>query len=129
MQRIGTPWLPRVGTTLARCLCCASIAMPVLAALPARAAPPARLDLRPPAAGDFGSAKSAEATGDERRGFARFAAQLGSVPIASRAESLAIHFRHEGLPVAKLWQNEAAFISLGLSPRGKPGIWLVQKTH
>jgi hypothetical protein len=36
---------------------------------------------------------------------------------------------HEGLPVARLFETKSALVHLGLSPRGKPGLWLVQKTH
>jgi hypothetical protein len=35
----------------------------------------------------------------------------------------------EGLPVARLFENKSALVHLGLSPKGKPGLWLVQKTH
>jgi hypothetical protein len=35
----------------------------------------------------------------------------------------------EGLPVARLFETKSALLHLGLSPRGKPGLWLVQKTH
>ncbi|HEY6620498.1 MAG TPA: hypothetical protein VIY68_13190 [Steroidobacteraceae bacterium] len=35
----------------------------------------------------------------------------------------------EGLPVARLFETKSALVHLGLSPRGKPGIWLVQKMH
>lgn len=35
----------------------------------------------------------------------------------------------EGLPVARLFETKSALVHLGLSPRGKPGLWLVQKTH
>jgi hypothetical protein len=35
----------------------------------------------------------------------------------------------EGLPVARLLETKSALLHLGLSPRGKPGLWLVQKTH
>jgi hypothetical protein len=37
--------------------------------------------------------------------------------------------RHEGLPVARLFESKSALVHLGLSPKGKPGLWLVQKTH
>jgi hypothetical protein len=37
--------------------------------------------------------------------------------------------RREGLPVARLFETKSALVHLGLSPRGKPGLWLVQKTH
>ncbi len=35
----------------------------------------------------------------------------------------------EGLPVARLFETKSALLHLGLSPRGKPGLWLVQKTR
>jgi hypothetical protein len=35
----------------------------------------------------------------------------------------------EGLPVARLFESRSALVHLGLSPKGKPGLWLVQKTH
>ncbi len=35
----------------------------------------------------------------------------------------------EGLPVARLLETKSALVHLGLSPKGKPGLWLVQKTH
>jgi hypothetical protein len=41
-----------------------------------------------------------------------------------------VHRVHrEGLPVARLFETKSALVHLGLSPRGKPGLWLVQKTH
>lgn len=46
---------------------------------------------------------------------------------ASRAEEMARRFRHEGLPVARLFETRSALVSLGLNQRGKPGIWLIQK--
>lgn len=45
----------------------------------------------------------------------------------SRAEELTRRLHREGLPVARLWETRSAMLSLGLSPRGKPGIWLIQK--
>jgi hypothetical protein len=33
----------------------------------------------------------------------------------------------EGLPIARLWENKSALVSLGLNPRGKPGLWIIQK--
>jgi hypothetical protein len=35
----------------------------------------------------------------------------------------------EGIPVARLFESKSALVHLGLSPKGKPGLWLVQKTH
>jgi hypothetical protein len=49
--------------------------------------------------------------------------------IMGRAEAFAQRFHREGLPVARLWENHSALLSLGLNQKGKPGLWLVQKTH
>jgi hypothetical protein len=49
--------------------------------------------------------------------------------IEGHVEAFAHRFRREGLPVARLWENHAALVSLGLNGKGKPGIWLVQKVH
>jgi hypothetical protein len=35
----------------------------------------------------------------------------------------------EGLPVARLFESKTALVHVGLSPKGKPGLWLVQKIH
>ena len=41
-----------------------------------------------------------------------------------------VHRVHrEGLPVARLFEGKSALVHLGLSPKGKPGLWLVQKTR
>jgi hypothetical protein len=37
--------------------------------------------------------------------------------------------RREGFPVARLWQNQSALVHLGFNQKGKPGLWIVQKTH
>jgi hypothetical protein len=47
----------------------------------------------------------------------------------SGAEAFARRVHREGLPVARLWENHSALVSLGLNQKGKPGLWLVQKTH
>jgi len=37
--------------------------------------------------------------------------------------------RREGLPFARLWESRSALLSIGLSPKGKPGLWLTQKVR
>jgi hypothetical protein len=49
--------------------------------------------------------------------------------VPSRAEEFARRVHREGLPVARLWENKSALVSLGLNERGKPGLWVIQKTH
>jgi hypothetical protein len=97
-----------------------------------------RLDLRAPAnylspaAGTPAFPSARRASGDaERRGlredFPSLASDLPAVRTMSRAEEIAHRFRHEGLPVARLFESRSALVSLGLNQRGKPGIWLIQK--
>jgi hypothetical protein len=53
------------------------------------------------------------------------------VPFAkpnSPAEALVSRVHREGLPVARLWENKSALLSLGLNQKGQPGLWLIQKT-
>jgi hypothetical protein len=49
--------------------------------------------------------------------------------VPSRAEEFARRMHREGLPVARLWENKSALVSLGLNEKGKPGLWLIQKTR
>jgi hypothetical protein len=56
---------------------------------------------------------------------------LGSDSMHARPtiQELVNRVHREGLPVARLFETKSALLHLGLSPRGKPGLWLVQKTH
>jgi hypothetical protein len=49
--------------------------------------------------------------------------------VPSRIEEFARRVHREGLPVARLWENKSALVSLGLNQRGKPGLWVLQKIH
>jgi hypothetical protein len=129
-------WLHRFGTVA---VCCTGFCLAAQAAPdPKKVAPHptpkldavTRLDLRLPPPRDLSS--------DERfTGFARagemhpqsFHLSEGEDRSVGRVQALAERFRREGLPVARLWENHAALLSLGLNSKGKPGIWLVQKTH
>lgn len=57
------------------------------------------------------------------------AARIGPARVMSRPAAMINKFRREGLPLARLWENHSAMLSLGLNAKGKPGLWLVQKTH
>jgi hypothetical protein len=127
-------------------LSCSAMVLPTWASPPpsrsaAGAAPshPPHLDLRPPSArapSDF-AAVSADrpswgrprAPGSRDSNLPALGADVGEARVMSRAESFARRFHREGLPVARLWENHSALISLGLNAKGKPGLWLVQKTH
>jgi hypothetical protein len=54
---------------------------------------------------------------------------IGQGRSMSRAEAFAQRFHREGLPLARLWENKSALVSLGINQKGKAGLWLVQKTH
>jgi len=38
-------------------------------------------------------------------------------------------FRREGLPIARLWENQSSLVHVGLNQKGKPGLWLIHKLH
>ena len=95
----------------------------------------AHLDLRPPATVPGYSAESPsfpsmrrvqalESTSEQQH--PAFAAEA-QVKARSTAEEFAQRVHREGIPVARLWENHSALLSLGLNQRGKPGLWLIQK--
>lgn len=47
----------------------------------------------------------------------------------SPAQTLVRRVHREGLPLARLWESKSALVSIGLNQKGKPGLWLIQKTH
>jgi hypothetical protein len=54
----------------------------------------------------------------------------GSQPRSGgRAEEFVQRAHREGLPLARLWENKSALVSLGLNQKGKPGLWIIQKIH
>jgi hypothetical protein len=105
------------------------------------AAPPAprRLDLRAPASlvesaaarvAEFPNMLHRQSSGPQPENrFAGFNASLPQISASNRIEEMARRVHREGLPVARLWENHAALVSLGLNQRGKPGLWIVQKVH
>jgi hypothetical protein len=42
-------------------------------------------------------------------------------------EELVRGMRRNGLPLARLWQGRGSLFSVGLSPKGKPGIWFTKQ--
>jgi hypothetical protein len=40
--------------------------------------------------------------------------------------TMARNFKHNGVPVVKLWQADRNLVALGVSPRGVPGIYFTQ---
>jgi hypothetical protein len=45
----------------------------------------------------------------------------------SDSEQFVRRVRSEGLPIARMWENDFALVSLGLNPKGQAGLWLLQK--
>lgn len=102
---------------------------------PQTAPPAAQLDLRAPS-------HVPDLTDEGDRGFpsrrgnvgAQDAVQLPELGTESaRARPTVQEFvrrvHREGLPVARLFEGKSALVHLGLNPKGKPGLWLVQKTR
>ena len=103
-------------------------------------APTQHLDLRPPSHALEGSGNVAEKSPDtfpsmaHRQNPAQERVEvpgLGSEGMHARPtiQEFVHKVHREGLPVARLFETKSALVHLGLSPRGKPGLWLVQKTH
>jgi hypothetical protein len=100
---------------------------------------PAHLDLRPPAVrenapsgtiiADSASSNRSRLIGMDDSRLAPLANGMNQSREMGRVETFARRFRREGLPVARLWEGHSALVSLGLNSHGKPGLWLVQKTH
>jgi hypothetical protein len=135
-----TSWVTAVA------LSCSGMVLPTWASPPPSrpatgAAPshPPHLDLRSPSArapGDFAAASAdrpswgrPQAPGSRDSNLPALGADVGQARVMGRAETFVRRFHREGLPVARLWENHSALLSLGLNAKGKPGLWLVQKTH
>ena len=102
-----------------------------------------RLDLRapmsPPAeraptamddsASAFPSAKRARLVSDSRAEEDLPALGGAAIHPMSRVQELTQRVQREGVPLARLWETRSALLHVGLSPRGKPGLWLIQKVH
>lgn len=132
MQRSLTysRWITRAGTAA---LCSLGLPLAALAAPPADTAHPLHLDLRPPALSELAGLEAAliRPRRTPLHGAADDAGER-DLPLPSligTQETLVHRLGREGLPIARLWENHAALLSLGFNPRGKPGLWLVQKTH
>ena len=97
----------------------------------------AHLDLRPPARLALGEEKAEafpSAIIHRQFGATEQSTQMptsgaSNARIRPPIEEMARRIQHEGLPVARLWENQSALVHLGLNPHGKPGLWLVQKVH
>jgi hypothetical protein len=101
--------------------------------------PPAqRLDLRAPShalEGGNGAEKSSNAFPSHRQNLAAAervdlpALGLESMRARPTVQDFVRRVHREGLPVARLFETKGALVHLGLNPKGKPGLWLVQKTR
>ena len=92
------------------------------------------LDLTPPTLDSAKNALNTQSTkphalGQEERDGLSLGADAWQDKPSARLAELARRVHREGLPVARLWENRSALLSLGLNQRGKPGLWIIQKTH
>jgi hypothetical protein len=92
------------------------------------------LDLTPPALDIVKNALNTQsmkphALGLEERNGLTLGADAWQDKPSARMADLVRRVHREGLPVARLWENHSALLSLGLNQRGKPGLWIIQKTR
>jgi hypothetical protein len=100
---------------------------------------PQHLDLRPPShvaesGGIAEKSHSAFPSMAHRQNLAQEQVEppiLASDGMRSRPtiQDLVHRVHREGVPVARLFETKSALLHLGLNPKGKPGLWLVQKTR
>ena len=50
-----------------------------------------------------------------------------SLRMESKVQEMERRVPREGLPLARLWETKTALLHVGLNPKGKPGLWLIQK--
>jgi hypothetical protein len=91
-----------------------------------------RLDLRPPelpqlADSEVGSANRRASAADNS--VSANLRQFSAAKPMGAAQEFARRVHREGLPVARILETRSALVSLGLNQKGKPGLWLIQKTH
>jgi hypothetical protein len=55
--------------------------------------------------------------------------RLGSIPTQPSMEERLRLARRDGLPVARLWESKSVLLHLGFNQKGKPGLWIMQKTR
>ena len=122
-----------------------ALAVPAMCAIgpmnSALASPPIHrlpLDLQPPAPEvpaaektptTFPSMHRTTLAGLEQVQLSSSSSETPRARIPGRVEELVLRFHREGLPIARLWENKSALVSLGLNPKGKLGLWITQKTH
>jgi hypothetical protein len=93
-------------------------------------APSAALQIEENASAQFHSLlRPQTSNAPEQSRFPGLAIEASRVKTLGRADEFAQRVHREGLPIARLWQNKSALVSLGLNQAGKPGLWLVQKLH
>jgi hypothetical protein len=101
-------------------------------------APAQHLDLRAPShtlEGGNGAEKSPNAFPSHRQNLA--AQERADLPVLGMdgmharptVQDFVRRVHREGLPVARLFETKGVLVHLGLNPKGKPGLWLVQKTR
>jgi hypothetical protein len=55
------------------------------------------------------------------------ATHWATLRMESKVQEMERRVPHEGLPIARLWETKSALLHFGLNPKGKPGLWLIQK--
>jgi hypothetical protein len=85
----------------------------------------------------FGSWSLGHSKSAESRGFSAASGDSSSLPVlgvdgkrirvTTKIEDFARQVHREGLPFARVWENQSMLVSVGLNPKGRPGLWIIQK--
>jgi hypothetical protein len=89
---------------------------------------PTHLVAAPNGVSAFASMSHQRSSGSPEQGrFANLAS--GSLPTRPSIQERARLFHRDGFPVARLWESNSTLLHLGLNEKGKPGLWILQKTR
>jgi hypothetical protein len=85
----------------------------------------------------FGSSSVSTSRSPEPRGFGTARDDSSALPelgvdgkrirVTTKIEDFARQVHREGLPLARVWENQSMLLSVGLNPKGRPGLWIIQK--
>jgi hypothetical protein len=77
--------------------------------------------------GSYRESRLFGAAGDDTSSLPELGADGKRIRVTTRIEDFARQVHREGLPFARVWENQSMLVSVGLNPKGRPGLWIIQK--
>jgi hypothetical protein len=77
--------------------------------------------------GSYGESRRIGAAHDDSSSLPDLGVDGKRIRVTTRIEDFARQVHREGLPFARVWENQSMLVSVGLNPKGRPGLWIIQK--